>query len=715
MREFPFYNRIRESEKIKAQPQLMVGLWLVNQESDLLINGQPVKNGGFLLPDTENKAFIIDAYGDRDVVDPFSFEQFPKEIERESILIIARHLNDLEKSGATWIDWVEIPPLVAGIPGKAKLTVLEKMLGLHGQHLSEIAHRPQQQLKIEIERMPVGRARRIPARAQEYLSHHTEDWEYPKFSSVVPRRILSTIPDDLLDFYENRLWARLVTGIHQKLLTRIDQLKKLQLMEFQQSLGITRRQNRIYSLYEKAVSDKNFKIIIDDNLITLGGLLQQAFSWIDAQLYKSIPPRSRTRVPSTVRITNILNNDRHYRYVNLLWREYLNDKPEKAKTNLQVQQELQELCFGFDRYCFLIVCRAMQQLGYTPSAKISIQRGCNILLQRNSGNVELNWQEDGIIQVVIEQNKILKFVPVVVPLTDTPVVEQIISKLDYLESLAGNESVVFLYPGSALEREVLPTDLQQRVNGPGNDTLHPGKVGFIPVSPYDLVSTERVGRSLRWTIFGNQYISYPPKIKLPFSYQEQILKKATWLNLTDKKGLSNLLRLPKNSELRSWSEYLRSVLGDLGKQPDVNRQHINLLEEFKNNLELGFAALRRYSSCPLCDHESGIENFRQTNDNFTCTCNDCNVTWGTQVCGNCHERYPFLQFNKFAEQSLPSQFTPTWAEDNFGMDILAVPCQANPSHYICPCCGNCEHLERHSDNDCMSCRGLLRIERENIK
>ena len=707
MKESPFYNRIRESEKIKGQPPLMVGLWLVNQDSDLIINGQPVMNGGFLLPDTENKAFIIDADGDRDVVEPFSFEQFPKETERESILVVSRQLKILENSGATWDEWINISPLVAGIPGKAKLTVLEELLILHGHHLSEIAQRPQQQLKIEIERMPVGRARRIPVRAQEYLSHHTEDWEYPKFSSVVPRRVLSTLPADLLDFYENRLWARMVYGIQQQLTLRREQLRKLQILGFQQSLGINQRQNRIYTLYKEAVSEETLSNTIKDSLDLLENLLQQAFSWIDTRLYKIIPPHSRNSVPSVVRTTNILNSDRHYRYANLLWREYLKNKPEKAKTNSQVQQELQDLCSGFDRYCFLIVCRAMQQLGYKLSAKIRIQRGSTILLQRNSGNVGLNWQEDGIIQVVIGQIKLLQFVPVVVPLTDAPVVEQIVSRLDYLESLAGEDYMVFLYPGSALEREVLSTDIQQRVNGPGNDTLHPGKVGFIPVSLYDLVSIERVGRCLRWAIFGNQYISYPPKIMLPFSYQEQIIKIAAWINPIENTDFSNILRLPTVNELKLWKKYQGDILGELIRQPDINSQHINLLGELRNNVELAFRELRQISSCPVCDCEIEIDNFRQTDDNFTCTCDKCKVTWGTQVCGNCHERYPFLQFNKFADQNSFSQFTPTWAEDNFGMDILAIPCQANPSHYICPCCGNCEHLERHSDTDCMSCRGII--------
>ena len=64
----------------------------------------------------------------------------------------------------------------------------------------QVCSKPITQLTSEIERLPISQARRIPTKAYSHLATHTEDWEYPKLSSVIPRRILSTFPTDLYDF-----------------------------------------------------------------------------------------------------------------------------------------------------------------------------------------------------------------------------------------------------------------------------------------------------------------------------------------------------------------------------------------------------------------------------------------------------------------------------------------------------------------------------------
>ena len=707
MAEIIFTNRVKQSETIKSQLPVLAGVWLV-KGSEVEINNQSVEKNDFLLPDIANSASIKSPNELSQVIPQFPFDQFPIDIERDSILGIARQIKNLENANSTWDEWVKISPLVGGIPTKATLTSFEILLAESSQHLSEIAWRPQQQLKVEIERMPVGRARRIPARAQEYLSHHTEDWEYPKFSSVIPRRVLSTIPDDLLDFYENRLWAKLVSVIEDYLRKRRKQFNAFDLLELQRELGTSQRRRRIVDLYAVAVSEENLSSTIKENLQIIEGLLRQARSWVDTQLYKAIPHQSRNSLSTYLRSSNILDNDRHYRFVSLLWREFKKTQHEQVRTNIQVQQELQELCHGFDRFSVLIILRALQQLGYTPAYDIVIKPGIQFELHRKSGDLKLAWQEDGNIEIFTNQKLILRLIPLIIPLALGQTTDNIIAKLDYLEKLAENQSVIFLYPGKNLEIASLPLDLQKRINGPGNDRVKPGKVGFIPISPYDLGSIERVGRSLRWFIFGSLYLSYPPRIRLPFSYKDQIIQKAKWLQPVNKDGSANILKLPKQpDEIGSWDNYLSTVLGTLNNKPDINSQQINLLKEFKKNLESGFGKLRQLSCCPICDSEIVDENFHQTDDNFSCTCNTCKIRWGTLVCGLCHERYPFLQFNKFSDQNRSTVFTPTWVENVFGMDILAVPCQANSMRYICPNCGYCEHLTRHTESDCMSCRGLI--------
>ena len=73
--------------------------------------------------------------------------------------------------------------------------------------------RPRTHLRVEVERTPVSRARRSPVQAASYLASHTEDWERPTLSAVIPKRILSVVRDDEYDIYENRVAARLVDNL----------------------------------------------------------------------------------------------------------------------------------------------------------------------------------------------------------------------------------------------------------------------------------------------------------------------------------------------------------------------------------------------------------------------------------------------------------------------------------------------------------------------
>jgi len=699
-------------------------------DDELVVNNVIIKRGDFILPTQGDRIIIENSAEENIVIEDIQFNQFPDRDERNSILAIGQNLQSLEEDDRSWTDWLKVSPLVVGSLDRMHLTLFERALQKYGWHLKQVCSKPKTQLTSEIERLPISQARRIPTKAYSHLATHTEDWEYPKLSSVIPRKILSTFPTDLYDFYENRVAARLAREVYVYLSGRRTEVEELEKWKGELELGIPRRQHRIYSLLSEAVSVEGMQKSAEHTREILGLLYEQTLSLFDSPLYKAVPGPSREGIPTSVRATNILVHDRHYRYVNLLWREYLERGRDKPKSHAQVQKELQNYCKAFDRYVALLIFRGLDQLGYAPIQDKEIKQGVTLNLDGPWNCVECKWDENGVIIIKVDETTFFRIVPVASALIGCSDVNQISANLDQIyqhfrdqikpgrkvsTQALGNKPThtIVVYPGSSRERYSLPTRLQRLACSNGTDLSQPLPIGVLPVRSYELGSLERVARALRWMLLGNFILSYPPKVPVPVKYQSKFLEIADWLQQSSDPGFLSVINIPKDREIIRMNDTIRDIRGELVRQGQkVHQMDIDRVNNFFDSIQSAFKGITKIRTCPVCGKETRSENFHPgENDNFVCSCgeHDCEAIWGTRQCGNCGKSYPFLSVKNNSNND--GDLITDWVDRIYGMDILATPCpsESNSNAFICPFCGDCGR-QRTTDEICRQCRSFQVID-----
>ena len=179
-------------------------------------------------------------------------------------------------------------------------------------------------LHVEVERVPLAKARRLPIKAASYLASHTEDWERPLILSVLPKRILSEVRQDQIDIYENRVAARLVDHLVRYLDRRISVVRKwLKVFQDKEDYsnavgGTYLRRQRISKLWGEAIDANETRKRAQATLEELERLKYRLMGLMESPLYRDVPRRAD--VAPTLQTTNILANDQNYRRVAELWR-----------------------------------------------------------------------------------------------------------------------------------------------------------------------------------------------------------------------------------------------------------------------------------------------------------------------------------------------------------------------------------------------------------
>ncbi|MFC1996653.1 hypothetical protein ACFLXI_03470 [Chloroflexota bacterium] len=534
-------------------------------------------------------------------------------------------------------------------------------------------------------------------------------------TSVVPRKVLSTLPADEYVFYENQLAARMVDEAHRYLSERLEELTMISDFEIDLEKGKHQRINRVYSLLAEAVDVNEIHKNTRQTRLVVEKLFQQSLSMFDQILFKAIPPQARAQVLPTVRNTNILVKDRHYRFVNLLWTEWLS-RVTQPKTNREIQIELQNLCACFDRYCVLLVCRALDQLKFKSRGTVRLIRGEILTLYSSSDEIKLLWDQSGLVTIFRGENVLVRIVPLIATLTADEDQTRIDNRLEFLFSTVSKSitdhqaSIIILYPGYKEERKRLPSPLQYKAN-----TSAEAKLGLLPVSTYELGSLERVARRLRWAIQGSQILAYPPKISIPVKHENDFLADSRWMteirSNAGKKihGNAKVIRNPSRKEIQLHKNKINDLYKSLKRQGKIRGPDAKRLDLHQSNLDAAIGFLESLRICPLCNQEVREENFYiSTDDAFSCRCvnSSCQISWGIHICGQCNRRYPFFAYSN--PEVVENAEDTEWVDQIYGMDILATPCpiEDGGQKFICPNCGRCPNKKTKQKSICSSCIGI---------
>jgi hypothetical protein len=146
-------------------------------------------------------------------------------VARYSLRVVGDGLRALEAKA--WSDWIAETPLIPTLHEALDETPIEKEIAMNLGYLEADCQRPRTDLRIDEERMPVGRCKRASARAPSELAARSDDWEARTLWGVRPRRVLGIVRDELYDIYPNRVTAALVDNLDVVLIRRLRSVRRV--------------------------------------------------------------------------------------------------------------------------------------------------------------------------------------------------------------------------------------------------------------------------------------------------------------------------------------------------------------------------------------------------------------------------------------------------------------------------------------------------------
>lgn len=238
-------------------------------------------------------------------------------------------------------------------------------------HLQEIARLPKMDLIYEERLLPVGRVKKVPGTASRYLAAHSECWQKRTFTGVIPRSLLALESKDEFNIYENRVYVRLLDHLDRYLESRCREVARIEsalaeAADFEASndlyFGLVHSVCQIWG--EGFRSGTKLADEAEEGIGTLAVLrkmLKNIRGLRCTRLYRAIPRADD--VSYSLRLTNTLKHDQHYRHVARLWSSWV-EYSSDGKVDPAIQFERnQRYAEAFVAYVTQLVVRAFEDLG----------------------------------------------------------------------------------------------------------------------------------------------------------------------------------------------------------------------------------------------------------------------------------------------------------------------------------------------------------------
>lgn len=462
--------------------------------------------------------------------------------ERGALAQIRKRLG--EQHTLTWSKLCETVPLQGPTTEQLELTAVERALAANAPHLREVCRRPYTKLETVLEPTAAARAKRVPPRAIRHLAEHSEQWERRTLKAVIPRRVLAQRFEDSFDVYENRVVARLIDGLLAYLRARTRELQDVAgllkaLDDFSLSMrGHHRLATRLGELWHtglqiESAHDTLAQLTLllrgtNDRMRGIGGLRS-------SPLYRGVPERAR--VSRRLRVTNVFKANEHYRHVARMW-EVLDANTAASHSEAERERAERAAWSAFDAFALLLVVRALDRLAFQPDGRAELDLGqtTGVTLRGPRGHAQLDWEHPLGLTLSREGRALAQFVPVAEHLAGKGErSESIFTRADGLLRVLGQldaaaPCVVALYPSIPAERKGRPTALAALLNPLDVGLGESRQCALLPISPYDLLSLERVERVVRRVVLADTLRAFPPRVSYRRIAHERVARLApTWL------------------------------------------------------------------------------------------------------------------------------------------------------------------------------------------
>lgn len=690
------------------------GRWIFELDGEIeniCLNNVSVEQGDAVVPGATNQWVLSSTTEAQPTRGSFYKNALPDDQDIDALRQLRGILFDEENPLGGWIEWSRMTPLAPGLSEATHAHPLEEYIEQELAHLAEVCQNPSTHIQVESERVPIARARRTDPRAISYLAAHSEDWGHRTLTGIRPRRVLAQIREEDWNLYENRVTVRLIDQLVAWLRRRIGQLRRvlrdifLRLNDQEAVVGSRHRQKRIYTLWGEGFDANEGRELTEQAIARLEGLLYRLLGLMNSELYTKIPRRAQAS--RTLRMTNLLSNDDHYRGVARLWHQWASLSGAAAESSQQLWTQHQELHRGFIAWSTLLVVRACQQLGLEPQRdddrSTPLTPGANITLDQD---VDFVWSDRGTIELRRDDNVLVRFVPLAHCFETSQELSQQLNRLREATCELDTWTVV-LHPAS-------PDEQLDEIAGIGHPPLpakHGGALDFIRVSPFSLDSVERVARAVRWAVLAPRMLSYPPPIEVPDELEDP-LSNIDWIRRqadgafalvrpceeyeVESVGVMNTItdarieRERLKEERDTLDEQLRDVRGDDRRATsELNQRRRALLkplreaeereerlEGFELGLQEGRALLSFLSTCPVCDCPADFEPRQNGSFRAICTDPSCGASWYLEVDQEGGNRLPYLFPGDANIDDLSSDDPPQRVDELWGGDVLTVPQEA---------------------------------------
>lgn len=536
---------------------------------------------------------------------------------------------DVEKSKQNEFSVV---PLIRRIKNKLNLNGFETLLLNKLFHLEEIFRVPHYLLHLEIEKVHVSKAKRIPSRSYQYLASHTEDWAHKSIVSFKPSRILHEELELDFDIYENQLCVAFVQRCLVYLNSRLKEIQDIKsfLNEYEKILKNRDDQNSWYKKTERNLKligavydDENYHGSSQDGAIlsetekVLNQIQKRLQLLQKSDLFELVNKRVMQSI--ALKNTNVLVNHKHYRYVKILWIEFNKTRPEKSDSE-KLKHE-QDVINGLRQYAKSIITYTLKDtLDYELKGTYQKFSGEHLFYD----TVEFTEEEN------VFKLRIGRFEKRIIVIANEPE-----NTREQIEFLKKNNTVLIYYSENS-----------------NNETQQ-----TIPINPLDPDSIERIGTFIKKFLLGSYNENLKRSYKFPQllrDYVKYIPQSHVSFNTSD--YTFSFHSYPKSAlkenDIRQQLE--TDTLFNKRSRPDkdnILREFANLISEINQRAE---ELKKKYLHCFSCGTAFQVYNINKLN---YMKCPNCNALYE-----NLSDREITLKIDDARYNSLENK--------EFGMDYI---------------------------------------------
>ncbi|MEU8303107.1 hypothetical protein AB0C84_06045 [Actinomadura sp. NPDC048955] len=643
----------------------------------------------------------------------FGHHAMPDDITTYIVTAIGRRLDSLVAGDVTAEEWLSETPLMGGADMDERLRprdideAIERCL----PHLRAACHLPVARLRAVNRLVPASQVRRVTPAAITRLTARSEDWAALRPDGIRPGRLLDPARETDLDFYENRVLARLVDHLWDHVQGRLAEVERIEAMLDDVSTYAEDASGRpwrvsqymfllIEGLVESSTRRTRAKQLREDLERLRNALVELRGPTILPGVHR------HADVGTVLRTTNVFTNDDRYRRAAELWRAWVAAKSGNGPSGT-TNDRIQEWCESFTLYTGLLLTHALAQLDLVPEGSFGPggEVSCGGWYPEPVG---LRWEQAGTFVLRCGGEPVLRVVPVAHALVASEQPGRVSQEIEAIASAATTEPrTLIVYPGQRETRQKLPLHVRLRTFQ-GCEAPAPSGGGralpLLPVSPLEIDSVTRLARSLRWALAQHLFARYPARIDCPARYANAIAEGTDWI-VRSANGLS-VVRPPASHELAA----VRRRIGTLGHRSAQFMQrgdNAELVDRLQAEVKAAAESLAELARCPLCRNASSdpSRTFQVWDKaTFRGSCDVCRASWELRRCGSCDRGYPVLNGNG-RDEGAPVETDGDTMDHRFGSEALSAQCWVRGAVAYCPHCGECSEARALKDPRCRRCTG----------